>query len=416
MSVVERVLSWYRASSSVAAIVLLVVFNLLPLVGALFWGWNAYSLLVLYWVENGIVGVLNVPKILLAEGPATPARSMRVGGHASKAAIVPFFLIHYGMFWFVHGIFVMTLPLFMGLGRLTDGLGPGFVPEVGPDGVPDLTMFGNLFAPTDLGLRWEVVAWGAVGLALSHGASFVFNYLGRREYLTVSPPAQAFAPYGRLVTLHVAIILGAFVSLSLGGPLGAVIVLVLLKTAIDLALHIREHRAAQASVTAPVVSRAAAADAPLEDPRLGGVAVVDGAAAGRAVPAGLEGRAAELVAERFGVLGAAGAPVGEEPQRAGQVVAVGGQGVFEAWRALLVRPADEDPLALEAPKTVDQDVRGDRGQQLLELAEAARPVEQRLDQEQAPAVADALERGFERARTRAGGIRSGAFGHGGHRT
>jgi hypothetical protein len=133
---------------------------------------------------------------------------------------------------------------------LTDRFGPDFVPELGPDGVPDVSFVGDLFAPADLGLQWEVVAWGAVGLALSHGASFVFNYVGRREYLTVSPTGQAFAPYARLVTLHLAIILGAFVSLSLGGPLGAVIVLVLLKTAIDLALHIREHRTAQARVSA----------------------------------------------------------------------------------------------------------------------------------------------------------------------
>ncbi len=245
MTVVERLLGWYRASSSVAAIVLLVVFNLLPLVGALYWGWSAYSLLILYWVENGIVGALNIPKILLAAGPSTRAS-------APKATIVPFFLIHYGMFWFVHGIFVLTLPMFMGLRGLSGRLGPDFVPELGPDGVPDVSFVGDLFAPVDLGLQWEVVAWGAVGLALSHGASFVFNYLGRREYLTVSPPAQAFAPYGRLVTLHVAIILGAFVSLSLGGPLGAVVVLVLLKTAIDLALHIREHRTAQARVSPTV--------------------------------------------------------------------------------------------------------------------------------------------------------------------
>ncbi|HLO36765.1 MAG TPA: DUF6498-containing protein, partial [Candidatus Deferrimicrobium sp.] len=51
-----------RAASSTTSIVLLVGFNLLPLAGVIFWRWNVATLLVLYWVENGIVGALNVPK------------------------------------------------------------------------------------------------------------------------------------------------------------------------------------------------------------------------------------------------------------------------------------------------------------------------------------------------------------------
>ena len=30
----------------------------------------------------------------------------------SQAALIPFFFVHYGMFWLVHGVFVLTLPLF----------------------------------------------------------------------------------------------------------------------------------------------------------------------------------------------------------------------------------------------------------------------------------------------------------------
>ena len=42
------------------------------------------------------------------------------------------------------------------------------------------------------------------------------------------------------------------------------------------------------------------------------------------------------------------------------------------------------------------------GQAVGQLAEAARAVEQGLDDEQAPAVADAVERGFERERRAVG--------------
>jgi hypothetical protein len=49
------------------------------------------------------------------------------------------------------------------------------------------------------------------------------------------------APYGRLVILHLTILFGAFVSLAIGSPIGAIVVLVLLKTGLDLWLHLREH-------------------------------------------------------------------------------------------------------------------------------------------------------------------------------
>jgi hypothetical protein len=68
------------------------------------------------------------------------------------------------------------------------------------------------------------VAWGAIGLAISHTASFVINFVGRGEYRRVSAARQMFAPYGRLVILHLTILFGAFVSLAIGSPAGAVMV------------------------------------------------------------------------------------------------------------------------------------------------------------------------------------------------
>jgi hypothetical protein len=50
------------------------------------------------------------------------------------------------------------------------------------------------------------------------------------------------APYGRLVILHLTIILGAMATGWLGSPVGALLVLVGLKTVLDLYFHLREHR------------------------------------------------------------------------------------------------------------------------------------------------------------------------------
>ncbi|HYM52670.1 MAG TPA: DUF6498-containing protein [Candidatus Dormibacteraeota bacterium] len=219
----ERLLAMYRVTSSTVAGVLLVIVNLVPLAGVLWWGWDLWTILVLYWVENGIVGVFNIAKIVTAQGVALPgAGCWQVNGRPAssiaRGAIATFFTFHYGLFWLVHGVFVViALPVFAGLSSDS---------PAGPD--------------------WGLVLYGAIGLAISHGASFALNYVGRGEYRTSSPQGLMLAPYGRVVALHMTIILGAIASSALGAPVGALVVLVTLKTALDLLFHLREHRRAAA--------------------------------------------------------------------------------------------------------------------------------------------------------------------------
>ena len=236
---IDRAVRLAQATSSTTSAALLVAFNLVPLVGVLLWGWNVATILVLYWVENGIVGLLNVPKMLLANGPdEPPTRTVDVRGvgpvsvprrgPVEKAALIPFFLIHYGIFWVVHGVFVFTLPLFFTMRSAP--FDPGQA-EIGP------------IAPIlgSAGPNLGAVGLAVIGLAISHGASFLINFVGRGEYRLVSTARQMFAPYGRLVILHLTILFGAFVSLTIGSPIGAIIVLVVLKTIVDLRFHLREH-------------------------------------------------------------------------------------------------------------------------------------------------------------------------------
>jgi len=223
----------YRVTSSALAAAVLVVANLVPLAGVLWWGWDVLTILALYWVENGIVGAYNLLKILRAEGRSSGAEmaNWRVNGRPietlARVPLAAFFLVHYGFFWIGHGIFVLVfLPLITGLGSVSvDGMFP----------FPD--WFGGRLGPD-----WELVGIGAVGLALSHGASVWFNFLGRGEYRSVSPAQMMLAPYGRLVILHLTIILGAMATGWLGSPVGALLVLVGLKTVLDLYFHLREHR------------------------------------------------------------------------------------------------------------------------------------------------------------------------------
>jgi hypothetical protein len=226
---VERLIAWYRVGSSVGAVVALVVANAIPLFGVLFLGWNVWTILTIYWLENGVVGVFNILKMARAAGPEPTGRAATlyngrpvIGGAAAKTTLIPFFVVHYGIFWVVHGIFVLTLPQFQAFGGETAGIAndPGAV----------------LFV--------------LLGLAISHAVSYRLNYIGRGEYLRTSVSAQMTAPYGRLVVLHITIIVGGLAIAMTGAPSAAVLILVLLKTALDLGLHLSEHRLDASTATA----------------------------------------------------------------------------------------------------------------------------------------------------------------------
>jgi hypothetical protein len=293
----------YRRTATSRSAILLLVANVIPIIGVLFFDWSLLTILVLYWLENGIVGLWNVPKIILAQGSIMPklpdlpdaaalaatrsaeeaerlkeqwrraqaaqeALNRQPGAvgppgrpgilgprAAARLSAIPrtglaiFFAFHYGMFWFVHGIFVFALPAFGGastFGGTVDGSqfcldSAGFPIECQSGAFGDVV--------------WSSVLIGGIALFLSHGASFFLNYLGRGEYLTASPSGQVGSVYGRVVVLHLTIIFGSMVVAFLGAPIGALLVLVVLKTAFDLGLHLRERRRAGPQVPAtPAVS------------------------------------------------------------------------------------------------------------------------------------------------------------------
>jgi hypothetical protein len=258
MTAVDRLgRAWdlYRRTASSRSAILLLLANLIPLAGVLFFDWSLLTILVLYWLENGIVGVWNVPKIILAQGslvtparaPGAPAAGGLLGPQArARLAVIPrtalaiFFSFHYGMFWLVHGIFVFSLPAFAGAGGGPLDAGPCF----DPTGFPEECAGGAFGA-----LAWPSVLIGGVALFVSHGASFFLNYLGRGEHRSASPSGQMGSVYGRVVVLHLTIILGSMVVAFLGSPVGALIVLVVLKTLFDLNLHLRERRRAGTPAT-----------------------------------------------------------------------------------------------------------------------------------------------------------------------
>ena len=137
----------------------------------------------------------------------------------SKAALIPFFIVHYGIFWLVHGIFVL------------DAAAVRVARIVRP--------------PHDLTTGFDAGPIPLAVLVLSHQPRRCRTGSTSSRAASTGGPrprGQMFAPYGRLVVLHVTIIFGGMaivVHRRAGrggrGPRG-------LKTALDVGFHLAEHR------------------------------------------------------------------------------------------------------------------------------------------------------------------------------
>ena len=202
----------------------LVLANLIPVFGVLYMGWDVGSIVVLYWVENLVVGAYTLLKML-------------VTGGAGEFSRLLFFCVHDSFFCGIHGLAILELTRFAG--ELST------LPE--QDSWPGPLVLLQMFV--DLGRQVIAAApaeflWACIALLLSHGVSFLLLFVGQREYRHTTTKKLMSAPYKRIAVLHVAVIAGAFLITALGSPVGMLVALVALKTGMDIMLHIRSHEPA----------------------------------------------------------------------------------------------------------------------------------------------------------------------------
>lgn len=190
-------------------IVLAVLAAAIVAYGVLVLNWSVFVVVALFWFENVVIGLFNVAKMLVS--------GARLGGAGliGAFALAAFFTLHYGMFTAVHGVFVVALFGEPELGRSLDGL---FAPLS--------RMLSYLLADRD---GW----FAAVGITLLQAAAF-FRWWGATREQPASLSVLMSAPYGRIVVLHITIIIsGAFV-IALNAPVLGALLLVGLKLAFDL--------------------------------------------------------------------------------------------------------------------------------------------------------------------------------------
>lgn len=184
-----------------AYIATLILLNLVPAFGVLQFGWTVFELIFLYWFENLVIGVFMILRMLVR-------RYDHPAALLAPLFMVPFFSFHYGMFCYVHGIFVVSL--------------------FGPDGMKSMELLPVI--PQVLSQSHLLI--GVVALSTWH----LFEWV--TELMRDGPGADDIKevttrPYRRIIVLHITLIAGGFIITALGEPQIALLILIGLKMAFD---------------------------------------------------------------------------------------------------------------------------------------------------------------------------------------
>jgi hypothetical protein len=204
--------------------------NLVPLIGVAAWGWDAFVLLMLYWLETAVIAfwvvmrVATMPAGALDELQFRDASGKRIG---SPIGMALFFTLHAGIFMFVHFLFLWDL--FSGeWSRKIRGVGAFIDQMIVGTGlwVPLLALFI---------VRGALMLFDSLEPRLRH----MFGLVAKAPERSALGPGETivFGLYVRIFVMQVTILLGAWIALT-AGTSGALVFLIAVKTAIDLSFQL----------------------------------------------------------------------------------------------------------------------------------------------------------------------------------
>jgi hypothetical protein len=187
---------------------LIVGANAIPLLGVVLAGWDAFTLLMLYWFESAVIGIWVCVSVAMGDGRIEMfGATGDKGGFASGTGMALFIAAHAGIFMFVHLFFLF------GFASINN------VDEPGMDVLLTLLI--------DKGL-WLPVA----GLFVLRGLVTVSDKLAGRP---AGPVVLGF--YLRIVVMQFVILLGGFFAILMGGSIVPLLILVALRIAIDVGIE-----------------------------------------------------------------------------------------------------------------------------------------------------------------------------------
>ena len=193
-----------------------IIGNLVPLIGVLLFGWDLPSIVVMYWIETGVVGLVNVLRIRrsMALGRPTVDADGSVERPIVRAAmsgswlLALMWLLAYGIFWAILAPFVI---------QIANG---GFYEGASQTGWS--------------GASAEVIAWGTVSLVGGQVVAYVLDYVIGRRYLTVTSLELLRDPFVRILVILATIAAGGVGIALIGSPVGFLAAMVVAKTIVEI--------------------------------------------------------------------------------------------------------------------------------------------------------------------------------------
>lgn len=178
----------------------LLIGNSVPLFGALFLHWDLFDTLTLFWLENWVVMFYTALRMTLVKS-AEP--------WPLKFFMIPFFLVHFGLFTIGHGIFLVILT-----------------------GANENIVEASLIH----------VFLAILGVFLSHGVSFVQYFLANGKWQKNTALGEIMArPYSRIWVMHLTVMLAAGSATFFPAGAGLAVILIALKTVADVWAHLSTH-------------------------------------------------------------------------------------------------------------------------------------------------------------------------------
>lgn len=163
--------------------------NLLPILGIIFLGWDLTHLLFLYWAESAVIGLFHLVRIARSTAPST-----------LKAFFIPFFMVHFGGFMMVHGIFLFAITHLL---ESVAGIQSTFTNPLFESG--EFFMNPLLVPLTIFSTLWPFL----IAFLFSHGADALqAPPLQMKKQKDVM--ALMLAPYRRIIIMHLTILFGIF--------------------------------------------------------------------------------------------------------------------------------------------------------------------------------------------------------------
>lgn len=186
----------------------IILWNLTPVLGVLFFNWEPMSVFVCYALETIIVGAFNVLRLIAVYRFGLPQAADETG--VSGLAIIPFFLVHYYFFVFIQLSF--------------------FLPAMGAPGFGPISAAQYIFK-----LAFSKSYLFAFGLFMVNNVFiYIFDFIGSGIYRQRTMAQQMFEPYTRIFVQQFVVILGSMVFTLSGSGMFVLILLVIIKTWADL--------------------------------------------------------------------------------------------------------------------------------------------------------------------------------------